>query len=213
MSLCQLRPPALQQHIGGTPSEKLAIVPDIQGYSLEGDTRGCKRYRNNDSDCLSFGEEELDLLGSLQDTKRHCGYDLTPSPDPVQLVENIRTEVFTADLEVKGTYDFGAGAEASIFTCGGNSPSSVSSSPGVDFAAPSSGGGAQTSAGCQQILDFQDFFPDMQRQQQQVVLSLPSTHADKYELVITEQPEEVGNLQMALQCTLSAVSLKKLMSL
>lgn len=189
MSLCQLRPQPLQHRIGGIASEKLAIVPDIQSYSFVRDLQGCKRSRSNTSDCLSFVEEELDLLDSFQDTKHHCGYDISPSPEHFHLVESTNIEVFTPDLEVKQSYNFGAAStDISIFTCGGNSPLSTSSSPGINFTTATA---AQTTAGCQQIVDFQDFFPDMQQRQPQVVMSLPGTHSEEYEMVITEQPEEV----------------------
>lgn len=159
MSSCQLRTQALQ-HIGGI-TEKLAIVPDIYS-SLASDS--CKRVRSEDSDCLSIGEEDLELLGQFQETKHPCGYSLSPSPDQFQLVEN--SLVFTA--EVKDSYNFGGSEDAFFSTCGGNSPVSTSScSPGADFGT--------------QVIDFGQepvLFPVMQ-------------HTDKYKLVITEQPEEV----------------------
>lgn len=184
MSLCQLKSQALH-HIGGVASEKLAIVPDIQNYSLVGDFQGSKRYRSNDSDCLSIGEEELELLSQdFPETKRHCGYSISPSPNQFQLVEN--TEVFIT--EVKDSYNFGANKDASIFTCGGNSPSSTSSSPASTTNFNPAG---SLAADCQPIIDFQElvpnFFSDMQQPSQTVI----SSHVDKYELIITEQPEEV----------------------
>ena len=193
MSLCQLRPQALQ-HVGGLASEKLAIVPDIQqNYSLG------KRARSNNSDCLSFGEDDLDLLGQEQlllgqDNKHHCGYSISPSPE--QQFHLVESEVFTA--EVKDIYNFGASEGSNIFTCGGNSPvSTASASPRADFVPT----GIQTSAvaGCQPIIDFSqlDLIPGMISQ------AGVSTHTDKYELVITEQPEEV-----CCACTCRCVLLK-----
>lgn len=186
MSLCQLKPQALH-HIGGVVSEKLAIVPDIQNFGLVGDFQGSKRYRSNNSNCLSIGEEELELLEQdFQETKRHCarGYSISPSPDQFQLVEN--TEVFIT--EVKESYNFGASKDSSIFTFGGDSPASTSSSPaGSDFNPT----GRQSSANCQPIINFQELVPDFFAEMQQPHPTVLSTHADKYELVITEQPEEV----------------------
>lgn len=174
MSVCQLRTPALQ-HVGGIP-EKFAIVPDI--YSLVSDY-SCKRGRSDSRDCLGIGEE-LELLGQFQDTKRPCGYSISPPSDQFQLVEN--SQVFTA--KVKENYNFGGSEDAKFFTCGGNSPvSTSSSSPGADFTPT-----GQVSEDCQ-LIDFQGLvlFPEMQPQSQAVL----SAHADKYKLVITEQPEEV----------------------
>lgn len=174
MSLCQLRPQALQ-HVGGLASETLAIVPDIHNLG--------KRAYSNKGCCLSFGEDDLDLLG--QETKRHCGYTISPPPE--HLVES---EVFTA--EVKGVYDFGSSEGANIFTCGGNSPVSTASvSSCTDF--PQTGTQTSAVASCQPVIDFSqlDLFPGMQSQ------PVLSTHSDKYELVITEQPEEVCAILIA----------------
>lgn len=201
MSLCEVRPQALQQ-IGGIASEE-AIVPDIQGcYSFGADLQGCKRYSCSDSDCLSIGEEELELLSgghqqfnsfSFPEPKRHCGYNI--SPEQFQLVENISSVTVgkgTFTLEVKDTYNFGVNKD-DIFNCGGNSPVCSSSSSVADFTPTST----QTSADCQQVFDLQtfvpaDLFPNMQHKSQ-TVLSHPVTqHSEKYDLVITEQPEEVS---------------------
>lgn len=203
MSVCQL---TLQEHIEGISStDKFAIVPDIQIYSFGSDLQGSKRYRS-DSD-ISFGEEDLDLLGqdqqlqlnsySFQEPKRHCsGYSIScPSPDQFQLVENTTSTALCSEVfspQVQETYDFGASKDTNIFTCGGNSPVSSASSPSAaNFAATRT----QAPAACQQVVDFQslvpiEFLPDMQRQPQ-TVLSQLSQHTEKYELVITEQPEEV----------------------
>ena len=203
MSVCQLRPLPLQEHIEGLSRDKFAIVPDIQSYSFGSDLQGSKRYRS-DSD-TSFGEEELDLLGqeqldsySFQEPKRHCsGYSISSSPDQFRLVENTTTSALCSEVfspQVNKTYNFGAGKDSSIFTCGGNSPvSSASSSPSAtNFAATRT----QASGACQQIVDFQSLVPiefplDMQRQSQAVLSQLSQQHTEKYELVITEQPEEV----------------------
>lgn len=204
MSVCQLRPLSLQEHIEGITSDKFAIVPDIQSYSFGSDLQGSKRY-SSDSD-ISFCEEELDLLGqeqqqissySFPEPKRHCsGYSISPSPEQFQLVENTTTSALCSEVfspQVKETYDFGASKDTGIFTCGGNSPVSSASSPSAtNFAATST----QASGVCQQIVDFQplvlpiEFLPGMQRQSQAVLSQLPQ-HTEKYELVITEQPEEV----------------------
>lgn len=183
MSLCEVRPQALQQIGGSISEEKLAIVPDIiQSFNFVSDLRGCKRY-SSDSDCLSFENFEELLNGDQQQLdfsfKRHCDYSISPSPDQFQ-------------SEVKDSYDFGVGKDSKIFTCGENSP--VSSSPVTDFTTTST----QNSASCQQTFDLQafasvDFFPNMQRQSHSV-LSHQVTPApvENYELVITEQPEEVS---------------------
>lgn len=198
MSLCEVRPQALQQIGGFISEEKLAIVPDIHSYNLVGSLQGCKRFIN-DSDNLSFeellnGDSQQQLCSfssspspsSFPESKRHCsGYEFSPSPEQFQ-----NSEVFAPDLEVKESYDFGAGKDSSIFTqCGGNSP--ARSSPFT--ATPTSN---QTTAGCQQPFDIQglDFFPNMQHQSLSVVPShqVAPAQAENYKLVITEQPEEVS---------------------
>ena len=196
MSVCHSRA-QLQQEIGSIPSEKLAIVPDIQTYSIGADYLvGCKRFS---SDSL---EEGLDLLEfeQFQETKRHCGsYGISPSPNQFQNScsnsSSTATEIFAPD--VKESYNFGI-EEADIFTattqCGGNSPASNSSSPGISFTPVTSGVHSSAADSQQQhqqhqLLDFPNFFPGMQ-QQSQVVLN-PAPRTEKYELIITEQPEEV----------------------
>ena len=201
MSLCQLRPQILQQ-VGGLANSKeyLAIVPDIQGYDFGSDLQGYKRYRN-DSDCLSGGEEDITFLDQQQldsfafsSAKRHCNYNynITPSPDQTQFAENISAagEVFTVKL--KESYNFGTIEDSDTLFCGNDSP--VSTSSEIDFASTSSN--TQTSIGCQQIFDIQAFVPlDLlpNMQQPQTLLSHQvEQHAEKYKLVITEQPEEVS---------------------
>ena len=208
MSLCQVKPQGLQQ-IGGF--ENLAIVPDI--VSLVGELQGCKRYRTSSD--LSF-EEELELLSgepqqqqqqqqfdsfSYPDSKRPCGYNLSPSPvEQFQLVESCSItppppDTFTK--EVKDSYNFGGGCKdsssISIFTCGENSP--VTSSPvaaATDFSSCTSG--TTQAPRDYRVLQLQDFAgasqPVMQCQPQAVMIAHHQP-SDSYEIVITEQPEEV----------------------
>jgi hypothetical protein len=174
MSLC-LRPQPLQ-HIGGVTSE--AIVPDIQtleSYSFVSGYQGCKRVLSNDSDCLIIGEEELGQLDQdqlqFQEAKRFCGgyTGTSPSPDHFQVGGS------TAELK-----------NIEFFNCGGNSPvSSASTSPGTDF----------TPSGTQTLDKYfpeeLPLFPVPEMQSQPQPQPMMNAHADKYELVISEQPEEV----------------------
>lgn len=184
----------------------MAIVPDIQSYSIIGSDlhHPCsKRTRASASDCLSI-EDELELLSqesqfsdfSFPGPKRHCSdYSISSSPNQFQNIGSPDSiEEFA--LEVKEDYIFTESKDITeIFTCGGNSP--VTSSSSTDFASASSN---QASAGYQQQrqdFDIQTLVPanvlDSMHRPSQTVLSHPlaQQHADKYELVITEQPEEV----------------------
>ena len=199
MTTCELIPQAVQQ-FGGivTRAENLAIVPDIHSYSFVGnstDLQPCKRNRASASDCLSSIEDELDL-GDFTfpepEPKRQCrDYSVTPSPNQFQNISSPDSiEEFA--LEVKGDYKFTGNKDVTgIFTFGGNSPASSSSSL-TDFTQTNT----QASAGgCQQ--DFNLQFPSANlfnmHRPSQTALSHPlaQQHADKYELIITEQPEEV----------------------
>ena len=188
MSLCDLEPEILQQQIGGLPTEEcLATVPDIQAsYSFGGSLQqGCKRYRSS-SDCLS-GEEDLALLGQDQqkfeslafpELKRHCNYDLTTtSPDQIQF-----GKVFIE--EVSSSYCFGSNEEIDVLTCGGDSPVNITA---LNFSSSSRG-----STDCQQIQAAFvpiNFLSNMQ--QPPTVISQVAQPTEKFEVVITEQPEEV----------------------
>lgn len=186
MSLCELKTQALQQIGGISREESLAIVPDIQNYSLElGLQRGYKRCSSveEELELLSQEQQQLDSSFSVIYPKRHCS-SLSPSPDQFQISGK---DIYT--LEVKPNYHFG-GTDSDIFTCGGNSPISSSSSCSADFTPTNT----QTSAECQALFNLQGFVPvnSVLPNMQRTVLSHPVVqHTEKYELVITEQPEEV----------------------
>jgi len=184
MSVCEVRP--LQQVGGRAREESLAIVPDLHPCS----TLGHKRFS---SDSPTIGEE-LELLKGFPEPKRHCNYT-SPAECCLELVENPPAPdagVFT--LEV--TYEFGK--EADLFTCGGNSP--VGSSPSVpDFTLSQA-----PSANCGQGFNLQptpfpaEFLESMHRPAAQAVLHPVAPCMEKYELIITEQPEEVGTSKVTV---------------
>ena len=218
MTTCELIPQAVQQFLGGvattttstTGEENLAIVPDIHSFSFAGssDVQSCSNNNNSNkrsrvtSECLSI-EGELELLSqqesqqlsglSFPEPKRHCSvYSISSSPNQFQIIGS-PDSIEEFDLEVKENYNFTE--DADIFTCGGNSPIRSSTSI-TDFTSTTS----QAAAGCNQEFGPQSFisvnpFESNMHRQSQTALSHPlAQHGDKYELVITEQPEEVRML-------------------
>ena len=193
MTTCELIPQAVQFGGRATTEDTLAIVPDIHSSLFGGsDLQSCKRNRTSASDCLSI-EGELNLLEpsqlsdfSFPEPKRHCSdYRISASPGHFQSIGSPDSiEEFA--LEVKTDYSFTESKD--VFTCGGNSP--VNSSTSVSEFPPAN---TQASTSCQQQdFDLQSFVYNMHRPTPAALTHPLAQHADKYELVITEQPEEVG---------------------
>lgn len=184
MSLCEVRVQSVQQ-IGGLPSEEhLAIVPDIQSFL--GGVSDLQGYPST-SDSPSSEEEDIDLLDDPFNSftssapKRRCVTYTSPTSTPEYF-----TDTGAADKSFSlENYNFEADG---IFVFGGNQPANS--------------GGNLTATNCNQTpakegFDLQgfasvDFFPPRMQQQSAILTGQVAHTVEKYELVITEQPEEVS---------------------